>query len=79
VSELQIVQPNTWTPLLGTDVEVLFDGAEEDVRIEADTYRNDHGEHLVEFSIATDSPARIVLRAPKAPLPWPDDQSDVPL
>ncbi|MCP9955251.1 hypothetical protein [Actinomadura madurae] len=73
MSELQIVQPNTWTPLLGTDVEVLVADVADDVRVEAEMYRNDRGEQLVEFSLTTDSATRIVLRAPSTAPAWPDD------
>ncbi|MEO3828860.1 hypothetical protein [Actinomadura sp. B10D3] len=73
MSELQIVQPNTWTPLLGTDVEVLVADVAGDVRVESETYRNERGEQLVEFSLTTDSATRIVLRAPGTAPEWPDD------
>lgn len=57
MSEFQIVQPNTWTPLVGTDVEVLVDGVDQNVCVDAELYRNDRGEQLVEFSIATHADA----------------------
>ncbi len=71
MSEFQIVQPNTWTPLVGTDVEVLVDGVDRDVCVDAELYRNDRGEQLVEFSIAAHADAKIVVRAPKTDLAWP--------
>ena len=72
MSEPQSIQPNTWTPLLGSDVEILVDGVNGAVRVEAEEFRSDKGEQLVEFRLAIDSGPRIALRAPKADVTWLD-------
>jgi hypothetical protein len=68
----QAIQPNTWTPLFGTDVEILIDGVAGSVQVEAERYRNAQGETLAQFTLALDTGQRIALRAPADVLPWTD-------
>ncbi|MEU5878657.1 hypothetical protein [Spirillospora sp. NPDC047279] len=65
-AEPQGVQHNTWTPLLGTDVEILVDGIDGRVRVESETFREDDGVVLVQFSFTIEPGVRIALRAPVA-------------
>jgi hypothetical protein len=70
--DAQAIQPNTWTPLLDTDVEILIDGVAGNVQVEAEGYRNARGETLVQFTLAMDTGQRIAIRAPKVALNWDD-------
>ncbi|MFD0684366.1 hypothetical protein [Actinomadura fibrosa] len=72
MSEPQAIEPNTWTPLLGTDVEVLVDGVEGHVTVEPEHYRNHRGEELVQFRWTMPAGGHVAIRAPKAPMVWFD-------
>jgi hypothetical protein len=69
----QAIRPNTWTPLFGTDVEILIDGVAGNVRVEAEQYRNARGETLAQFTLALDTGQSIAVRAPAEVLTWTDN------
>jgi hypothetical protein len=72
----QAIRPNTWTPLFGTDVEILIDGVAGSVQVETERYRNRQGETLAQFTLALDTGQRIAVRAPADVLTWVDYPPD---
>ncbi|MFG2004577.1 hypothetical protein ACGFNU_36040 [Spirillospora sp. NPDC048911] len=65
-SRPQDIQPNTWTPLLGTDAELLVDGIGEPVQVETETLRSRDGDVTIQFTLCVNG-VSIALRAPAAP------------
>jgi hypothetical protein len=76
--DAQAVQPNTWTPLFGTDVEILVDGVPSTVQVEAEGYQNARGETLMQFTLALNTGERIALRAPAHAMTWDDPPAPPP-
>jgi hypothetical protein len=80
MSESQTLRSNTWTPLLGTDTEVLIDGISCDVVVQAERYHDRNGQELLQFSWAMPSGERIAIRAPDTTVTWidtiPDDRPE---
>ncbi|GAA2612629.1 hypothetical protein SMC26_14615 [Actinomadura fulvescens] len=59
----QTIQPNTWTPLLGTDAELLVDGITEAVQVETETLRSSNGDVTIQFTLSLNG-VHLALRAP---------------
>ncbi|GLZ06273.1 hypothetical protein Acsp03_37390 [Actinomadura sp. NBRC 104412] len=75
-ADAQAIRPNTWTPLLGTDVEILIDGVAGGLQVEAEGYRNARGETLAQFTLALNTGERIAIRAPAQAVLWVDPPVD---
>jgi hypothetical protein len=61
-----------WTPLLGTDTELLIDGIPGDLQVQAERFRDRNGEELLQFSWAMPSGEKIAIRAPCTGVVWTD-------
>ncbi|MFB4314970.1 hypothetical protein [Actinomadura sp. 21ATH] len=73
MSEVQSLQPNTWTPMLGTDTEVLIDGLPAGIDVRAERYRDRNGHELLQFSWTMPSGEKIAIRAPGVAPDWTED------
>ncbi|MFI0453930.1 hypothetical protein [Actinomadura sp. 6N118] len=62
-SRPQTIQPNTWTPLLGTDAELLVDGIAEPLQLETETLRSAAGDVTIQFTLSLNG-VNIAVRAP---------------
>lgn len=65
MSKTQVIPPNTWMQVLGTDVQILIDGIDENVALETEAYRNDHGDGCVIVTSRMKEGATLALRAPR--------------